>query len=262
MLIQLEEMLSFNFTVFSEAELELMPLWLSPLRDMADLQTHSARFPRAGTKVRNPHYKPGREKIADQIVKRIHNMFLEINQALFLYLKGALHRSPNLEIESDKTKVEGYLVSLGFNEVMAKTLDAAERLYRSAADGFELKSCLGHLRTFYEELHMQVATAMAETAGTTPPTKFGVALSFLRQQTFFTEKEEKFSGGLYGLISDEAVHSMMAGREYARLMRNMVIEFGLVFLTIMEKRDIKVGASNSKTAVETQPGSVSSSIRP
>jgi hypothetical protein len=44
----------------------------------------------------------------------------------------------------------------------------------------------------------------------------GGALTFLRMKNFFTEKEEKFSAGLSGLIGDEAIHSLIAEREYRR----------------------------------------------
>jgi hypothetical protein len=39
-----------------------------------------------------------------------------------------------------------------------------------------------------------------------------------------TGSEEKFAAGFFGLISDQAVHSLIAQQECARLARNVIIE--------------------------------------
>jgi len=41
-------------------------------------------------------------------------------------------------------------------------------------------------------------------------------------------------------LSDEGVHPLIAEKEFARLLRNMVIEYGLMFLTMLEKKGIKI----------------------
>jgi len=63
---------------------------------------------------------------------------------------------------------------------------------------------------------------------------------FLRQQGYFTDKHENFIIALYSLLSDESVHALTAEREYARLLRNMVIEYGVMFLTVLDKRGVKI----------------------
>jgi len=60
---------------------------------------------------------------------------------------------------------------------------------------------------------------------------------YLRQQGYFTTQHEKFSTSLYTLPSDESVHLLTAEREYGRLMRNVVIEYGVMFLTVL---DVKI----------------------
>lgn len=117
MLMQLEETIALNFTLFGKQELKDIQTWLAPLREMADLQTHSARGS-AGKMVKNPQYKSGREREANQIVDSIDRITAECNQAILLYIKGALQQARSLEVESDKVKVEGYLKSLGFDPVL------------------------------------------------------------------------------------------------------------------------------------------------
>jgi hypothetical protein len=44
-------------------------------------------------------------------------------------------------------------------------------------------------------------------------------------------------------MSEDGVHPLIAEREYVRLLRNMVIEYGFLFLTTLEKKGIKIQAS-------------------
>jgi hypothetical protein len=41
-------------------------------------------------------------------------------------------------------------------------------------------------------------------------------------------------------LSDEGVHPLIAEREFARLLRSMSIEYGLMFLTMFEKKGIAI----------------------
>jgi hypothetical protein len=142
MMRQLEETIPLNWDWFSNEQLREIPKWLAPLRKIADRQTHSARGPRGGPMVNNPHYIMGHEREANQIVKSIDDIAKECRQARFWYLKGRLQRTVNIEVESDKSRVEGFLTKLGFSDDMIKTLNAAENDYRSTTNPFELKSCL------------------------------------------------------------------------------------------------------------------------
>lgn len=240
MLRGIEEMIALNFNLFSDSELSSMPSQLAHLRSIANLQTYSAIGKRGGPMQPNPHYRQGFEKEANEIVAAIDGIIEECRQARYWYLKGALQELPNLEIESDKLKVEGFLVKLGFSDDMVQTLDAAESDYKSTASAFELKNCLGHLRSFLEHLHRRSARAIAAVAGVTIVDRWGEATAFLRQQGLFTQQHEKFVAALYTLLSDESVHPLTADREYARLLRNVVIEYGVMFLTELDKRGVKI----------------------
>ena len=62
----------------------------------------------------------------------------------------------------------------------------------------------------------------------------------LRSSALLTVQEEKLATALYTLISDEGVHPLFAEREYARLLRNMTIEYGLMFLSKLAKAGVNV----------------------
>jgi hypothetical protein len=243
MMMQLEETIALNWDLFSNEQLGKIPRWLAPLGEIAYRQTYRERRPRGipgEATEKNPHYIRGHEQQANQILKSIQGIAKECEQARFWYLKGRLQRTVNLEVESDKAKVEGFLTKLGFSSDMIKTLNAAENDYRSTKNPFELKSSLGHIRSFLEHLHRQAAKSIAATAGNTVVDRWGDATKYLTEQGYYTKQHEAFITSLYTLISDASVHPLGAEREYARLLRNVVIEYGVMFLTVLAKKDVKV----------------------
>jgi hypothetical protein len=240
MLKEIEEMIALNFNLFSDNELASLPSDIAKLRETAELQTYASRGPQGGPRTSNPHYRPGSEDDGNEIVAAIDGIVEECRKARFWYLKGALQELPNLEIESDTLKVEGFLVKLGFSADMVKALNAAESDYKSTASAFGLKNCLGHLRSFLEHLHRQSVKSIAAATGQTIVDRWGEATAYLRQQGYFTKQHETFVASLYTLLSDESVHPLMADREYARLLRNVVIEYGVMFLTVLDKRGVKI----------------------
>ena len=237
MLKEIEEMIALNFNLFSDSELASMPSSLAHLREIAERQTWSER---GRPTVKNPHYRQGFEAVGTEIVASIDWITEECRKARYWYLKGALQELPNLEIESDRLKVEGFLVKLGFGVNTVRSLNAAESDYKSTAGPFELKNCLDHLRSFFEHLHRDAAKAIAAAAGYTVVDRWVNATTYLRQQGYFTLQHERFVLSLYTLLSDTGVHALTAEREYARLLRNVVIEYGVMFLTALDKRGVKI----------------------
>lgn len=242
MLMEIEEMIALNFNLFSDNELTSLPSSIAQTRLMAERQTWKERRPRGGggPTETNPYYRSGSEEIGREIVAAIDGIMEECRKARFWYLKGALQELPNLEIESDKLKVEGFLVKLGFSDDMVRALNAAESDYKSTATAFELKNCLSHLRSFLEYLHREAAKSISAAAGEVVNDRWGDAINYLRQKQYFTKQHESFVASLYTLVSDESVHPLTADREYARLLRNVVIEYGVMFLTVLDKRGVKI----------------------
>jgi hypothetical protein len=152
-----------------------------------------------------------------------------------LYVKGSLLPGMNLEVNQDKSRVRTFLEKLGFTQLLIESLDEAERFYRTAASPFELKSSMGHLRSFLEQLHLQACAGVHKKLGGSLPTKWGEALQYLRDNNVLTVKEQQFAIQFYALMSDTSVHPLVAQREYARLMRNISIEYGLLLLTKLDK---------------------------
>ena len=176
------------------------------------------------------------------ILESTNSISKECQQARYFYLKGALQRKVNLEIESDRSTVESFLTKLGFSTTLMLALDEAEKDYSDSSSAFELKNCLGHLRSFLEHVHLEAANQIAIDVRATPPTKWGATISFLRGQGYITQQKEGFVTALYTFISDEGVHALVAERLFARLLRNMVIEYGYMFLTMLDSEGISLQA--------------------
>jgi len=228
LLMQLEEMITLNFTLFTDEEYAQLPTAIATLNQViADIQK---RAKPGSTMESNTMFNVSREisEFCDSISEGCR-------KARFLYVKGSLLPGMNLEVNQDKSRVRTFLEKLGFTQLLIESLDEAERLYRTAATPFELKSSMGHLRSFLEQLHLQACAAAHKKLGGSLPSKWGEALQYLRDHNVLTVKEEQFAAQLYALMSDTSVHPLVAEREYARLMRNISIEYGLLLLTKLDK---------------------------
>jgi hypothetical protein len=228
LLIQLERMIAFNYTVFTDQEYTSIPNALTGIR-MAVAELTKRPQPQS-TIESNILYHVEREvpDLCDRVTEACR-------KARFFYVKGSLLPEMNLEVNEDKNRVRTFLEKLGFTQLLIDSLDEAERLYRTAATPFELKSSMGHLRSFLEKLHLQACSAAHKKLGGCLPSKWGEALKYLRDHDVLTLKEEQFAAQFFALLSDTGVHPLVTEREYARLMRNMSIEYGLLLLTKLDK---------------------------
>ncbi len=238
MMIHLEEIFALQWNLFSNDQFRGIYEWLKPLRDMADKQTHSSRGTRVQM-VENLDYNPGRQAETSQIVDSIDHIAGYCQRGRFFYLKGTLQQNTNIEVENDKARVEEFLKKLGFSGDLMSALNEAEKDLRDSASPFELKNCLTHLRGFIEHLHLEAAEQIAKT---TPGSAhdWDTSTAFLRKRDYITAQQEKFARGIYSLISDEGVHPLMSERIFARVLRNVIIEYGFMFLTIMDGKGVKL----------------------
>jgi hypothetical protein len=218
LLLQVEEMLDFNFNLFTDEELNRLSTSTGIIRS------------------RLPAWRDGIQAFGRESVEICNSIQDGCRKAQYLYTAAELETGINVEINQDKQAVEIYLQKLGFAEALASSLEHTEQLYRSAASPFDWKGCMGHLRSFLENLHVEAAQRIfGKRGGTAPPARWGDSTKYLCDQKLLTEKEHQFAVHFYALISDTGVHPLIAERDYARLSRNMVIEYGLLLLSKLEK---------------------------
>ncbi len=133
----------------------------------------------------------------------------------------------NPEVNQDKETVQTYLRNLGFSQSLTSSLDEASRLYEEGGNAFTLKASMGHLRSFLENLQKEAMPAVQTIADGEPPIGWGPGLAYLRRNQIISEAEDKFAGGLYGLISDSAVHPL---RSSPKSFPFQVTDEGVLFL--------------------------------
>jgi hypothetical protein len=228
LLMQLEDMIAFNFTLFSDEEYAQLPTSIAGVRQtVADLQERPR--PTSTIESNTIHH------VLREVPELCDSVEEGCRKARYLYVKGSLLPGVNLEVNQDKSKVRSFLKKLGFTHLLIESLEEAERLYRTATTPFDHKSSMGHLRSFLEGLHLQACDRVNKKFGGSLPTKWGEALKYLRDHDVLSKSEEQFAAQFYVLMSDSGVHPLVAEREYARLMRNMSIEYGLLLLTKLDK---------------------------
>ncbi|HTC63324.1 MAG TPA: hypothetical protein VK709_10815 [Candidatus Saccharimonadales bacterium] len=239
LLLQLEEMIALNYSIFTDGEYSQLSEAIKSfagnakalLQDYLNRNIFDVQYLHIGN-------VNGR-KLCFDIIFSSDGIIEECRKARYFYLKGALLEGVNLEINQDKASVETHLQQLGFTRPLIDALNEAERLYLNQTTRFDFKNCLGHLRSFLENLQEQAMPAIHVKCGGTLRPGWGGGLAYLAQNSVLSKAEEQFAVGLFRLMSDEGVHVLIAKREYARLARNMVIEYALLFLKKVDKFGVK-----------------------
>jgi hypothetical protein len=239
LLRHLEDMIALNYAVFGDQDYEVLTAAITALGNTA----------RNRNKAHRDSGATGGEagQFWVEIMEAADGIKEECRKARYLYLKSALLEGLNLEINQDKAAVESYLKAQGFSDGLIGCLNRADQIYQSASSGFEFKSVMGHLRSFMERLQSEGLTKLSPAMPSLQNQKWGDSLKRLRQEGVVSKPEEVYASALYTLLSDEGVHPIIAEKEYARLARNVVIEYALLFLRRLEKLRPKPLRANERT---------------
>jgi hypothetical protein len=238
MLMQLEEMIALNYTVFTEPEYRRLAKAVRNFGSNKNVFARKFISDRSGNTVKITFKGLGDINVLrlnQEITGACNALIEQCRKAEYLFLKNSLLENVNIEVNQDKVKVEGFLKRFGFRPLLSAALDEADKLYQDQSTAFDLKSCMGHLRSFLENLLDESMPPIFARFGGTPPKNWGGNLAYLHQNGVFSKTEEQFAAHFYTLMSDEGVHPLVAEKEYARLARNIVIEFALLFLTKLDK---------------------------
>jgi hypothetical protein len=235
LLMQLEDLIAFNYTQFSDSEYVQLSSAISRFGTRASKQSAVYRMER----VRDVRWSQlgaiSATALCDAVSESCAGIAEQCRQARYYYLKGDLQEGLNLEVNQDKNAVGDYLHQLSFSASLLPTLDEAERLYHSQGTPYDSKHSLGLLRSFLENVQKEAMPLIHSKYGGDLKLDWGGGLAYLAQHEILSKAEEQFAVGLYRLISDEGVHPLIAQREYVRLTRNMVVEYTLLFLTKLTK---------------------------
>lgn len=228
LLMQIEEMIALDFTLFSDSDYGEIRRIISAFRPQIDAlneQGHLSDVTESNT----------RFNLSRELPPLCLGIAAMCDKAEYLRLKVVRTSEPNAELLGDNKQVRSFLQKLRFSDMLVASLEEAERSYRQASTEFDYKACMTHLRSFLEKLHLEACEIVHLKCGGDLPANWGSGVSFLKKANVITVPEEQFVTSLYKLVSDAGVHPLTAEREYARLMRNMNIEYGLLFLARLDK---------------------------
>jgi len=97
LVMQLREMLSLNFNLFTKSDLDTMPDALKGFREMANRQTWAVKRERGGTRqVQNPHFRKGYSSQAHALVKHIDGFLVQCTRAQYFHLQDDLSLTTNM----------------------------------------------------------------------------------------------------------------------------------------------------------------------
>lgn len=176
LLRELEDMIALNFTVLADAEYVALSSSIDifaatsrrQLEDLGQRRVSTVAFLGLSLDMR---------PVLREIIGAAEGIHEQCRKARYLYVKGYLQEGPNLEINQDKTRVETYLQRFGFSNTLAECLNKAEQSYQGAADAFELKSSMVHLRSFLENLHNEAGPTLSRVYGTAFTPGWGPSVS-------------------------------------------------------------------------------------
>lgn len=146
----------------------------------------------------------------------------------------------NLEINQDQEYLKATIKEFGFNTVLNASLDKINAQLNDAKDDFDSKSCIGLVRAFLNELCVSIGRTIEQETSirhSEAIKKMGQALAYFNDKRikFLAEREHEFLIKFNGFISDTGVHSLKSQKEYARIARNFVVEFGLFLVRRLQK---------------------------
>jgi len=145
------------------------------------------------------------------------------------------------DVNRDIAEVKRRISEYSFNPDLNEVLDKVESALAAEGDQFDQAASLKHLRTFFEKLHEQAglrirAEKVPLSADATDFTKCQQVIDYLERHDVLTDKMKALGRALYGVLSEEGVHSLKADREYVRFCRNWIAEYALVIFFELEQR--------------------------
>lgn len=269
-LLQLRTILAWDYRRFTNTQLNTLSSSASFIAEQvrsanqSDRNAYRSKAPSKQPVSSDPVVSNTRQHVLSE-APEVSDVLIELcREARFLYLRDSLTEGANLEVNQDKIRVADYLKRLGFPDDLAASLDEAENIYQDASTGFDYKSSMGHLRSFLENLHIEVCRKIHIRSGGVLPDRWGNTHEYLLSNSVLTKQEKNFVIPFFTLLSDEAVHPLQTTRDYARLLRNICIEYGLLLLNkvnawVRQAEDAAPGNRRVSAVISEQ---ASTNVRP
>lgn len=136
--------------------------------------------------------------------------------------------------------VEPRAADTGLGLKVAGALKEAEQRLRSEGE-FDPKTAADLIRSAMEEAHREFVTEL-ETVTKKPyagDDKDGARRNYMREAGFITQPEEVFFSAIYGLISREGSHRLIAPRETVLLLHQIVFSYLMLLTERLRKHKVR-----------------------
>lgn len=155
-----------------------------------------------------------------------------------------LHESENHEINIDQKQVEAGIRLLGLDPKLQSLLAHVDHQFNTGGNDFGFASALGRLRAFYESLFAALVPIVdgfsrQRFRGNLANEK--TCRSYLKSVGILTSSETELLESVYGFLSAEGAHALSAGRDQARVAKNILIELVWLLMQRIQKRQAAVG---------------------
>ena len=218
-IITIDELLTYEYTIFSKEELKDINKRFSNL-------THPGGFTK---------------KDLDSNAKLlfyINLSLLRIHKILYDALARTLTQGTNYEINADRKKIQEKIQLFGFDKILSDALDKIEEIYWSnSTDKFDNSMAIDKLRTFWEKTVESICEKIKEKTKEefpkTEKTIMGNYRVYMKKHLDLDEENELINK-LVDILNHKGSHNFISEREYFRLTKNITIEISLLIFTKLE----------------------------
>jgi hypothetical protein len=146
----------------------------------------------------------------------------------------------SIEINQDKERVKSSVREFNFSPDLIECLDLFDKKYITDINSFQFKETIGHVRDFWEELVIEIASSVSKICPVKPSQnleKYGSCRDYLQQKgvNFLSPKQSEMIGAIWSFLSDTGTHCLKSDKEHARVAKNMCIEGALFMLERLKR---------------------------
>jgi hypothetical protein len=148
----------------------------------------------------------------------------------YLRLASAIRQQQNPAIDADRQVLLSRLQALGFSSALSEASNEIDRRGATASSGFDFKSAIELLRTFFENFCQEACFKVEAKIGKKAPVgpsvnHFADYKQYLRVHGFVGAEEEELLGKLYRFLSNQGSHKLGSAPEQFRVANATVIEW-------------------------------------
>lgn len=226
LLFTIDELLTYEYTIFSKTQLKILKYRLSALFSLKSIDYENFSF--------NTYYRE--RGIIALSLKRIHTIS-------YRALVKELDEHTNYEINSDIKEIKYKIKLFNFDEIFIEAINKIEKMYSDVSiDEFDNSMALNELRNLLHEIIKLFCEKIKEKTGKEYPNTEKTDIANYRlymKKHLELDEEHALLNNLVKILNHEGSHSFITERQYFRLTKNITIEIIMLLLYKFEQFSAK-----------------------